>query len=152
MSSPIVYSIWNTKTQSEWLESANNKLGSDRRYNCPVGTIVICVNSETKCIFGVGILGSSFAPSDTGAYSGTDSKYNKYQAELRHFRRFAVPISFETINRICDIRSEANHYNSYTKHVWANYVALRYKPAPNALGPDEATVTQRFRELVMTWI
>jgi hypothetical protein len=151
----IVYAIWDNVTLPDWEKTGCKIIGSEKKVNkYGKGTIVVCVNKDTKTIFGVGILGSSFVEHhllDADTYSGVYAKYNRYEAEL-HFRRFLTPISFEAINRICDIRTKGVKFNSYTVHVYNQYQQLAYTVATDTDGPDGAMVAQRFRELVLTWI
>ena len=140
----IIQAIWNTKTYNDWIASGITKLHHSRRFKFAVNTIVLCINKDTRSIFGVAVLKSTCKEHhllDTDVYQGEYAKYNKYECDII-YRPFPKPILCKTVNEMC----KADPHNK----VWYNFrfTFVRCRLATENVLPD---IKKRFEELVMTW-
>ena len=140
----IIQAIWDNKSLATGLASGEtDRLHHTNKFNYPIGTIVLCINKDTRSIFGVATITGECVERcllDPTVYTGVDyAKYNRFECTIR-FRKFTTPIECETVSAMCGT----------AKRAWFYHLCMRtcYLAGKKA----DVDVKTRFLQLVYTWI
>jgi len=102
----VVTTNFNNTTLKDWLRGDKTHLNNNKRTTCKHGTITVLTNLDTQSVIGVCMLANwentdspcrERHPLDYDTYSGTNSKYNKYEINITNFRLLKFPMSFAKI-------------------------------------------------------
>ena len=144
----IIQSTFKTQSRTEFLTGDKKYLGHYQRVNKDAGTLVLLQCLETEQIFGIVKLGifpetgkvyREHHPLDTDTYSGTMSKYNKYDICISEFKE--VNISFESLARLIGIDNKKRN-NIAKRH------NLNFAKATTFNQPNEAEVMEKLKIFV----
>lgn len=145
--SAIIQSFWDNKTMGEFTTGSMNKLHTKKHFNCPEGTIILCINKETRVIFGIATITGNCEERcllEPDLYTGDAAKYNRFECDIT-FRKFAAPISIDLVARMCGWEPSRTH-----RMAW--YIHLSERRC--FLGGDavDSAIKRNFVSLVHTWI
>lgn len=142
----IIQAIWDNTTESQWLTSGEtSKLHHDTHFRYPVGTLILCINRDSRVIFGIATITSLCQERsllDPEVYPGT--KYNKYECGLS-FRKFKEPITIDLVATMCGWVKRPT-----SKQSWYIHMSMRgcYLDGQKV----DPEVRRTFRNLVFTWV
>ena len=106
----VLTTYFNNDTWDQFTNSSRNMLGNHIRSNYPSGTPIALMNLESKKMMGIAKLvdaPSSSSPCiehhllDSDIYSGSSSKYNKFEIHISDLRIFNDPVDFEELRLMC---------------------------------------------------
>ena len=142
----IIQAFWNNTTRSLWISSGEtNKLHSDKSFNCyPIGTIVLLIDKDEECIFGVSVMSSKCRIRDLldiDVYTGSYAKYNKYECDVKT-RMFLEPILCKDVSEMC--------HADPAKQSW--YYHLAFRSCFMSGDKTSENTRNKFTKLVKTWI
>lgn len=147
------------KTFNEWKVNPT-KLHDRLKRKCGKGTIVVLVHKDLQVIIAVAVLGSDFRAHDlldVDTYTGTDAKYNTYEADIESCRFFTHPVPLKDVKDLCGISKEYNLINNIfwprVPNSWSEpYVTTTYKGEEIIDADTEKRILRRYRKLVMSWL
>ena len=151
MTPSILVSLFNNKTKLEFLSSTRTNLGSVHKiHEFKKGDIVLLLDIETKCLFGITLLDSYETGKvyqehhllDTDIYSGDKAHYNKYDVKVQKVTE--VTISFEDLAIMCGKTVNDKGYTNIWKASHMNFRYAQYQ------GEDSELVNKRLRILIQT--
>ena len=148
----IIQSTFKTQSRTEFLNGDKKYLGHYQKVHREAGTLVLLQCLETEKIFGIVKLGifpetgkvyREHHPLDTDTYSGTMSKYNKYDICISEFKE--VNISFQSLARLIGIDNKKR--NNITKGH-----NLHFAKATTFNQPNEAEVLEKLEIFVIAFL
>jgi hypothetical protein len=140
----IIQAIWDNRSLDMWITSGEtDRLHHKSRFNYPVGTIVLCINKDTRSIFGVATITGECMERcllDQPVYTGDYEMY-KFECKIS-FRMFAAPIKCEIVSVMCGT----------AKRSWFYHLSMRTCYLAGVNPTLDADVKARFIQLVNYWI
>lgn len=106
----VLTTNFSNETWDQFTKSPRDYLGNRIRSNYPAGTSVALMNLESKQMMGIAKLAdapSSSSPCvehhllDSDVYSGSSSKYNKFEIHISDLRIFKDPVDFDELRVLC---------------------------------------------------
>lgn len=138
-------------TAGEFKNSSKEYLGHfNKVHKFKKGDVALLINIETKCIFGIAILGEyedgkiyrEHHQLDVDTYTGENSKYNKYDIKIEKLCN--VNIAFKDLAILCGKTEDDKVTTNIWKSTHLNYSNVFYK------GEDSEIVLQRLNILINT--
>ena len=115
----IIQAIWTNETMEEFTAGSMNKLHAKGRFNYPEGTIVLCINTDTRVIFGIATIAGKCEERcllEPDLYTGDAAKYNRFECDIV-FRKFMAPISIGLVARMCGWEPSSTHRMAWFLHL-----------------------------------